>query len=191
MAQQGCAGRLLVALPALDDPNFERAVVLVLEHDDDGALGLVLNRPTTTPIDEVLHGWSALAAEPANLYGGGPVEPSAVVGLAVAHPRAGAGPGAAGAAGVAITGRIRTVDPTGDPGLLAGEVERARIFAGYAGWAPGQLEAELAQDAWLVVDAQSDDVVTEEPEELWHTVMGRQEGAARLMATFPDDPRLN
>lgn len=191
MAQPRCGGRLLVALPALDDPNFERAVVLVLEHDDDGALGLVLNRPTTTPIDEVLQGWSALAAKPANLYGGGPVEPSAVVGLAVARPRAGAGPGATGAAGVAITGRIRTVDPTGDPGLLAGEVERARIFAGYAGWAPGQLEAELAQDAWLVVDARSDDVVSEEPEELWHTVMGRQEGSAKLMATFPDDPRLN
>jgi putative transcriptional regulator len=177
-----------VALPALDDPNFERAVVLVLEHDDDGALGLALNRPTTTPIDEVLQGWSSLAAKPANLYGGGPVEPSAVVGLAVARPRAGLG---TGETGVAITGRIRTVDPTGDPGLLAGEVERARIFAGYAGWAPGQLEAELAQDAWLVVDAQPDDVVSEEPQELWHTVMGRQEGAARLMATFPDDPRLN
>lgn len=183
MAQPRCGGRLLVALPALDDPNFARAVVFVLEHDDDGALGLVLNRPTTTPIDEVLQGWSALAAQPANLYGGGPVEPQAVVGLAVARPRA--------QPGIGIIGRIRTVDPTGDPAVLAGEVERARIFAGYAGWAPGQLEAELAQDAWLVVDADPDDVVSEHPEELWHTVMGRQEGAARLMATFPDDPRLN
>lgn len=191
MAQLRCGGRLLVALPALDDPNFARAVVLVLEHDADGALGLVLNRPTTTPIDQVLQGWSALAAEPANLYGGGPVEPSAVVGLAVARARADAGTADTADGGVAIVGRIRTVDPTGDPGLLAGEVERARIFAGYAGWAPGQLESELAQDAWLVVDALADDVVSEHPEELWHTVMGRQEGATRLMATFPDDPRLN
>ena len=180
---EDCGGRLLVALPALDDPNFARAVVLVLEHDEDGALGLVLNRPTTTPIDEVLAGWSGLAAEPANLYGGGPVEPSAVVGLAVARPEA--------AAGIAIVGRIRTVDPTSDPALLAGEVERARIFAGYAGWAPGQLEDELAQDAWLVVDALPEDVVSSNPGDLWHAVMARQEGSTRLMATFPDDPRLN
>lgn len=183
MAHHWCSGRLLVALPALDDPNFARSVVLVLEHDEDGALGLVLNRPTTTPIGDVLHGWSALAAEPANLYGGGPVEPQAVVGLAVAHDGA--------TRGVAISGRIRTVDPTDDPALLAGEVEGARIFAGYAGWAPGQLEDELAQKAWLVVDATPDDVVCDHPEDLWHEVMGRQEGAARLMATFPDDPRLN
>lgn len=183
MVPRRCAGRLLVALPALDDPNFERSVVLVLEHDGDGALGLVLNRPTSTPIDQVLAGWSSLAAEPANLYGGGPVEPTAVVGLAIARPDA--------AHGVAITGRIRTVDPTSDPALLRGEVERARIFAGYAGWAPDQLEAELAQDAWLVVDALPDDVVSAAPDELWHAVMARQPGSARLMATFPDDPRLN
>lgn len=183
MADHWCSGRLLVALPALDDPNFARSVVLILEHDDEGALGLVLNRPTTTPIDEVLAGWSSLAAEPANLYGGGPVEPQAVVGLAVARDQT--------TVGVGIAGRIRTVDPTEDPALLAGEVERARIFAGYAGWAPGQLEAELDQDAWLVVDATPDDVVSEHPQELWHDVMARQEGSARLMATFPDDPRLN
>lgn len=183
MPHHWATGRLLVALPALDDPNFARSVVLVLEHDEEGALGLVLNRPTTTPIDEVLHGWSSLAAEPANLYGGGPVEPQAVVGLAVARGRA--------TPGVGITDRIRTVDPTDDPALLAGEVERARIFAGYSGWAPGQLEAELAQDAWLVVDAAPDDVVSARPEDLWHTVMGRQEGSAKLMGTFPDDPRLN
>ena len=183
MTGEWCTGRLLVALPVLDDPNFARSVVLVIEHDEDGALGLVLNRPTTTPIDEVLQGWSLLAAEPANLYGGGPVEPRAVVGLAVAGPQA--------TAGVAITGRIRTVDPTEDPVLLAGEVERARIFAGYAGWAPGQLEDELAQGAWLVVDAHTDDVVSDRPDELWRTVVARQPGSARLMADFPDDPRLN
>jgi putative transcriptional regulator len=178
-----CGGRLLVALPALDDPNFERSVVLILEHDEDGALGLVLNRPTTTPIDEVLEGWSALAAAPANLFGGGPVEPRAVVGLAVARPDAGSG--------ITIVGRIRTIDPTGDPSLLTGEVEGARIFAGYAGWGPGQLEDELAQGAWLVVDAEPNDVVSASPDALWHDVMGRQPGAASLMATYPDDPRLN
>lgn len=183
MSQAWCTGRLLVALPVLDDPNFARSVVFVIEHDEDGALGLVLNRPTSTPIEEILEGWSLLAAEPANLYGGGPVEPQAVVGLAIADERA--------TAGIAISGRIRTVDPTDDPLALSVEVERARIFAGYAGWAPGQLEDELAQQAWLVVDAEPEDVVSDRPDELWHTVMGRQPGAARLMATFPDDPRLN
>lgn len=176
-------GRLLVALPVLDDPNFARTVVFVLEHDDEGALGLVLNRPTTTPIGEVLEGWDDLAAAPARLYGGGPVEPQAVVGLAVARPTA--------SAGIGIVGQIRTVDPTGDPAMLAEEVERARIFAGYAGWSPGQLEDEVAEGAWLVVDAEPDDVVTDRPEELWQDVVARQGGSLRLLATFPDDPRLN
>lgn len=183
MARDWCSGRLLVALPVLEDPNFARSVVFILEHDADGALGLVLNRPTATPIDDVLAGWSLLAARPANLYGGGPVEPSAVVGLGVARSDA--------AVGIGITDQIRTVDPTGDPALLAGEIETARVFAGYAGWGPGQLEDELAQDAWLVVDADPQDIVTDDPDDLWHTVLARQSGSARLMASFPDDPRLN
>lgn len=179
-------GRLLVALPALEDPNFERSVVLVLEHDAEGALGVVLNRPTTTPLEEVLEGLEGLAAAPARVFGGGPVEPMAVVGLGVTRP----GPQLAGAP--AIVDRIVGIDPTDDPALLAAAYEGVRIFVGYAGWAPGQLEDELAEGAWLVVDAEPDDVVSDDPAGLWAAVLARQDDAStQLLASFPDDPRLN
>lgn len=176
-------GRLLVATPALVDPNFERTVVLVLDHDEDGALGIVLNRPTGTEVGDVLAGWEVVAAAPALVFGGGPVEPRAVVGLAVSRP--GMEPGHT------ITSRVRTVDPTGDPEALRVEVEGARIFAGYAGWAPGQLEDEIDQGAWAVVDAEPQDVVAPEPDTLWADVLARQPDQLRLLASFPDDPRLN
>jgi putative transcriptional regulator len=176
-------GRLLVALPALADPNFERTVVLVLEHDDDGALGIVLNRPTLTSVSDVLRGWETVVAAPTLVFGGGPVEPRAVVGLAIARP--GHEPRET------INDRIRTVDPTADPATVAGEVDGARLFAGYAGWAPGQLEDELEDGAWTVVDAHADDIVSTDPAALWSRVLGRQRGSLRLLASFPDDPALN
>ena len=178
------AGRLLVALPALADPNFERTVVFVLEHDEDGALGIVLNRPTVTSVGDVLADWVGVVASPTLVFGGGPVEPQAVVGLALARVDA-------DVAGQQGSGRIRTVDPNADPRDVAEEVEAARLFAGYAGWAPGQLEDELASDAWLVVDAQPTDVVDDEPAALWSRVLARQPGSIRLLASFPDDPALN
>lgn len=181
--QGSVAGRLLVAMPALADPNFERTVVLVLEHDDDGALGIVLNRPTLTAVADVLDGWNEVLAAPSMVFGGGPVEPQAVVGLALALP--GHEPRQV------IGGRIRTIDPTADPEDLAAEVEGARLFAGYAGWAPGQLEDELADEAWIVVDPLPSDVVATEPDELWSAVLARQSGSLRLVASFPDDPALN
>lgn len=177
------AGRLLVALPVLDDPNFARTVVLVLEHDGDGALGLVLNRPTLTTVDDVLDGWAGLVSAPTLVFGGGPVEPQAVIGLAL--PRPGREPPQT------IGGVVRTIDPTADPTDLAGEVTAARLFAGYAGWAPGQLEDELAEEAWAIVDLEPDDVVAEDPAGLWRRVLARQGGPLRLLASFPSDPRLN
>ncbi len=178
-----CDGKLLIAMPMLEDPNFERTVVLVLDHDDEGALGIVLNRPTGTEVGDVLDGWEVVAAAPAMVFGGGPVEPRAVVGLAVSRP--GMEPGHT------ITSRVRTVDPTGDPDELFAEVEGARIFAGYAGWGPGQLEEEIDQGAWVVVDARPQDVLAAAPETLWADVLARQPDQLRLLATFPDDPRLN
>jgi putative transcriptional regulator len=177
------AGRLLVALPALADPNFERTVVLVLDHDDEGALGLVLNRPTLTAVADVLTGWGSVVTAPTLVFGGGPVEPQAVVGLALARP--GHEPPET------IGGRIRTVDPTADPAQVATEVVGARLFAGYAGWAPGQLEDEIAEGAWTVVDAEPEDVVATDPERLWSAVLARQPGSLRLLASFPEDPALN
>jgi putative transcriptional regulator len=176
-------GRLLVALPALDDPNFERTVVLLLDHDEDGALGVVLNRASRVPIDEALEGWEELAARPPVVFGGGPVEPTAVVALGrtpVHVVPEGWEP---------LLERVRLVDVSVDP--VGAEVDEVRVFAGYAGWGPGQLEGEIEMGAWAAVDAEPDDVFTAEPDDLWARVLARQAGSLRLLATFPDDPSTN
>lgn len=178
-------GRLLVATPALDDPNFARAVVLVLDHDEDGALGVVLNRASEVTVEDTLPPWEHLVAYPAVLFGGGPVEPTAVVALGRAVA------GVAPDGWTPIVDRIRLVDLDDDPVLAASDLERVRLFAGYAGWAPGQLEEEIAQGAWFAVDASPDDVFTDDPDGLWQAVLRRQEGELALLATFPPDPSMN
>lgn len=191
------SGRLLVASPSLDDPNFERAVLLVLDHDEDGALGVVLNRASGVLVRDSLDHWSHLAADPPVVFGGGPVEPTAVVALGHAIPGAPLDPASdpdvalGGDGGTRILDRIRLVDLESDPVLAAGELHRVRVFAGYAGWAPDQLEDEIAADAWFVVDAEPDDVFTEHPAGLWHQVLRRQRGPLKLLATYPDDPSSN
>lgn len=178
-------GRLLVATPALEDPNFERVVILVLDHDEEGALGVVLNRASTVPVGDALARWVDLAASPPVVFGGGPVEPTAVVALGRA------------AAGVASDGwtpvldSVRLVDLDTDPALAAVDLDHVRVFAGYAGWAPGQLEDEILQGAWFTVDANPSDVFTDDPDGLWHAVLRRQNGDLQLLATFPADPSMN
>jgi putative transcriptional regulator len=177
------AGRLLVALPALDDPNFERTVVLLLDHDEEGALGVVLNRASEVPVHEALVDWARLAAEPAVVFGGGPVEPTAVVALGRTPVRVvpeGRQP---------LLDQVRLVDVSDDPG--SSEVDQVRVFAGYAGWGPGQLEGEIEMGAWAAIDAQPGDVFTDAPTQLWARVLGRQPGRLRLLASFPDDPSTN
>lgn len=180
-----CTGRLLVATPLLDDPTFHRAVVLVLDHDEDGALGVVLNRTSTIAVRDAAAPWTELVCEPPVVFGGGPVEPDAVVALGRTAARVGAD-----AAGV-IDQHVRLVDLSADPVLEQFELETVRLFAGYAGWAPGQLEGEVVQGAWFVVDAHPSDVFTSDPVALWHRVLRRQPGDLALLATFPDDPSLN
>jgi putative transcriptional regulator len=168
-------GKLLVALPVLRDENFDRTVLYMLEHTaDDGAVGVVLSRPSAMTVDEPLPRWMPLASPPAVLFIGGPVARSSVVGLAetVAHD-------------------IVAVDLEGDPADGPDKLLRLRIFAGYAGWAPGQLEDELSAGAWLVVDGGPDDVMSTEPEELWRDVLRRQGGRTAAVATFPEDPSWN
>lgn len=176
-------GRLLVAMPVLDDPNFARTVVLLLDHDDDGALGVVLNRKSSVVLGDTLASWVALAAEPRVVFGGGPVEPTAVVALGrmVADAPVDA----------AVVDRVRLVDLEANAAPGIGELERVRVFAGYAGWAPGQVEAEIAAGAWLAVDAEPGDVFTPTPEALWRDVLRRQPGRVRMMATYPEDPLAN
>jgi putative AlgH/UPF0301 family transcriptional regulator len=313
-------GRLLVATPVLADPNFDRAVVLLLDHDEEGSLGVVLNRPTPVDVSDILEPWAALTGEPGVVFQGGPVSLDAALGVAVVpsgrggradgrpdrapgvgrsagsdvaadagsdadagrperartadavegadatesaegpqspeSPGSGEGGGAegtraaggeasigngrsgrvadtAGAAGAADTadaadaawaeaaaeaaeaaaaeaadadtvidtdgplgwrrvhGAIGLVDLEAPPELLAAELGSLRIFAGYAGWGPGQLEKELSEGAWYVVESEPGDVSSPAPERLWRSVLRRQRSELALVATYPDDPSLN
>ncbi|GAA2063407.1 MULTISPECIES: YqgE/AlgH family protein [Streptomyces] len=177
-------GQLLVATPALSDPNFERSVVLMLDHDADGALGVVLNRPTPVGVSEVLEPWAELAGDPGVVFQGGPVALDAALALAVV-------PGTGPLGWRRVHGSIGLVDLEAPPQVLAAEVGSLRVFAGYAGWGPGQLEAELEEGAWYVVDSEPGDVSAPRPEGLWRAVLRRQHGRLALLATYPDDPSLN
>ena len=179
-------GKLIVSTPALTDPNFDRTVVLMLEHGSDGgSLGIVLNRPTATSIVEAVPDWAMLATAPAVIYLGGPVGIGTIIALARSRtddPPFGTEP---------ISDRLVAVDLATDPEPLAPAVSALRVWTGYAGWAPGQLEQEIAQDAWFVVDAADSDITTAEPNDLWRKVLSRQPGTLAWFANFPDDPAQN
>jgi len=165
---------LLVASPLLADPNFHRTVVLVLEHvEDDGAVGVVLNRPTEVLVHAALPDWDAVAAEPSVVFVGGPVAEGAAICLGRRR----------GAEGVEV------VDLELDPDDVA--AEEVRLFAGYAGWGPGQLEDEIEEGAWFVVDADPHDALSGDPEGLWARVLRRQRGRLRLFALYPPSPSVN
>jgi putative transcriptional regulator len=176
------AGRLIVATPSLRDPNFARTVVLLLESNEEGALGLVLNRPSRTSVAEVLPQWWPIASEPAVVFGGGPVSPSSAICLAAggAEPGTGYAPLRAG---------LGTVDLDRDPDEVS--VQALRVFAGYAGWGAGQLQGEIAEGAWYVLDARPDDAFSDDPAELWSRVLRREGGSLALVATCPIDPTMN
>jgi putative transcriptional regulator len=178
------SGRLLVASPMLGDPNFARTVVLMLAHNDDGALGLVLNRPSEVEVGAVLpEGWSEVAPQPQVLFVGGPVAPDSVIGLARV---AGEGEGY-----VPMSAGLATVDLERTPDSIGHGVSVSRIFAGHAGWGPGQLEGELMVPGWIVVDAEDGDAFTDDPDGLWRAVLGRQPGRLGWLANFPDSLMAN
>jgi putative transcriptional regulator len=185
MADLSLRGRLLVASPSLEDPNFHRSVVLLLEHDENGALGVILNRPSVTDVDVVLPDWAELAPSPGVVFAGGPVSPGAAIGLGRA-PEASAVDGWA-----PLFGHLGTVDLSRPPDDVPVAVEAVRVFAGYAGWGEGQLEGELDEGAWLVLDAEPGDVMSDNPADLWSDVLRRQEGTTAWLANFPPDPSLN
>ncbi|MGI8535947.1 MAG: YqgE/AlgH family protein [Mycobacteriales bacterium] len=185
------AGQLVVATPQLGDPNFARTVVLLLQADaHSGALGLVLNRPTGTEVGEVLPAWVDLAATPPAVFAGGPVQPTAAICLG--RGRAG---GVASGAFAALSGlpggSLGTVDLDVAPDDLRATVAEVRLFAGYAGWTSGQLEAEVAEGAWWVLDALPADAFAVQPELLWKQVLLRQGPPLAFAATYPEDPSLN
>ena len=178
-------GKLLVATPELEDPNFFRAVVLVLDHTDEGALGVVLNRPTAAALADPLPEWAPLAPEPAVVFVGGPVQPEAAIGIG---RRSGSGEPDGFAA---LFGELGTVDLERSPAAVAPPIDRVRVFAGYSGWGPGQLEGELAADGWFVVEVDRADPWSDAPTEMWRSVLRRQRGQLRVFADFPMDPQAN
>lgn len=184
-AERGLTGKLLIAEPMLEDPNFERSVVLLIEHGEEGALGVVLNRPTDIDVAAVLDGWGDLAADPPVLYVGGPVSQDSLVALGRRAP----GGGTEG--WTQVFDDLGAVDLHLEPAELAPQLAGIRVFVGYSGWGPLQLEDELAQDAWVVVDAAVDDVFAADPEEMWRAVLRRQGGKLARLANFPPHPSVN
>ena len=177
-------GLLLVANPAMGDENFDRTVVLLLEHSDEGALGLVLNRPTGTHVADPLPGWEPLAASPSVVFVGGPVSPESAICLA--RPRSEPFDG-----WTDLVGGLGALDLTRDPDEVGHDVDELRVFAGYAGWAPGQLEAEIDGGGWFVAAPEKADALTDDPDTLWRDVVRRQRGRVQLFADYPADPSTN
>lgn len=180
MNEDTLQGRLVVATPALADSNFAHAVVLLLEHSAEGAVGAIVNRPTETSLVTSMPEWASLAAEPTVLFLGGPVQPEAVIALARTY-----GPTADVEQ---ILPGVGVVDLSGDPTKIGAAIAGVRVFAGYAGWGAGQLEDEIAGGSWFVVDARPEDVFTDEPDAVWRGVLRRQGG---VFTTIPADPTAN
>lgn len=178
-------GRLLVAEPMLADPNFHRSVVYLIDHSEEGALGVVLNRPSEIPVGEVVPAWAAYVSAPPTVFIGGPVSPEAAICLGRCAFEV------ESALWSPLSDQLGVVDLNGDPLLAPAGITGLRIFAGYSGWSPGQLEAEMAMDGWFVLDAEPDDLFAETAEELWRRVLARQSGPVRRFASFPEDPSVN
>ncbi len=179
---ESLAGQLLLASPTLLDPNFQRTVVLIGVHNEDGAMGVVLNRPSTVTVGEAVPQLRDLG-ELDRVFVGGPVLSSSVVFLAeFSEPSL---------VGVLVLGRIGFPAPEVSVEQLTAGTERRRVFAGHAGWGRGQLDAELAGGDWITHPAQPQDVFTEDPDELWSEVLTRMGGSYALIARMPLDPSVN
>jgi putative transcriptional regulator len=176
-------GQLLIAGPALLDPNFWRTVVLVVEHSDDGAFGLVLNRVSETTVGEAVPDLDALVDADEPIYIGGPVQPSGVIVLGQFEDPDDAALLAFDEVGVLATGSSMLESSAG--------LRTSRAFVGHAGWGPGQLDSELDRGDWIVEPAQFDDTFSQDPPQLWSAVLARKGGSYALLARMPPDPSLN
>ena len=183
-----CPGALLVAMPSLTDPTFAGSVVYVLDHSESGTVGVVLGRPSQVEIRDVLGGWSDLAVEPGVFHVGGPCETDTALCLGTA-----VGPVGDGDDGLRrVVGDVYLVDLDSDPDEIATELTGLRVFAGYAGWSPGQLATEIAEGAWACVPGSEADVLCPAGgPALWRRVMGRQTGRLAVLSTAPADPTAN
>ncbi|MEX2446345.1 MAG: YqgE/AlgH family protein [Dehalococcoidia bacterium] len=182
---ESLAGRLLVATPLLEDPSFARTVVLVCTHTAEGALGVVLNRPLEEPVAAHLPDWTPRLTGPPVFFGGGPVQPSTV--LALGRDRT----GMAAPWWTRVTAEVGLLDLDWAPADLSDSLDAVRLFAGHAGWGGGQLDHEIAQEAWFVLDATPDDPFVADPGDLWRHVLRRQRGMLSMFATYPRDLSAN
>jgi putative transcriptional regulator len=155
----------------MGDPTFHRTVIFMLEHTAGGALGLVLNKPTSHDLPDSLKNWKSRLSEPTRIFRGGPVQPDGIIALGRAYEHSAVTP-------------IDLLDSSQ-------ELFSLRLFHGYSGWGPGQLDAELSEHSWIVVPAQTDDPFTREPDDLWRAVLDRQGGELAWLAAAPDDISVN
>ncbi len=163
-------GRLLIATPNIGDSIFSRSVVLLLDHGDEGSAGVILNHPTNLTVEELDLGLDDAVSQPAVVFDGGPVERHGLLGV--------------------------TRDADGSPrpadlDLEVADLVPLRLFAGYAGWAPGQLDGEIEDDAWWVVDRADVDVLDGDPADLWFRLVARFDDRRSWLRTVPDDPAVN
>jgi putative transcriptional regulator len=175
-------GKLLIASPTMVDPNFARTVVFITEHNAEGAMGIVLNRPSDTSVESVVPELAEIGGgEP--IYVGGPVQPEALVLLAEFSNLE--------AAAWIVVADVGLASADVDLDELAGSVRRGRVYAGYSGWGPGQLEGEMDVDSWIVEPPLPTELFPEDPMKLWSDVLARKGGQYSLIARMPSDPSLN
>ena len=174
---------MLVAGPELLDPNFRRSVLLVGEHGDEGAMGVILNRPSPVSVADAVPPLAELVDDAELVHVGGPVQPQAIVVLGEFRD-----PDEAAAL---VLGSIGFLPAEIESAADVGSLERARVFAGYAGWGPGQLESEIAEESWIIGEAIADDVFTDDAEGLWSEVLRRKGGPFAVLALMPPDPSSN
>lgn len=177
---------MLVAAPALGDPDFFRTVVFLIEHDDTGTVGVIINRPSRTPVGQILPEWQDVMSEPSVVFNGGPVQRDGALGLGRLTGSSDAGTGLR-----AVSGGLALVDLDADAAQVSVGAQHLRVFAGHAGWSVGQLEAEIVDGGWYVVAGGLDDVFSERPGGLWKTVLRRQPTPLSLLSTYPVDVGLN
>jgi putative transcriptional regulator len=181
--EESLAGQLLLASPALRDPNFSRTVVLIGVHSQEGAMGVVLNRPSAVTVSQAVPQLESAVDESEPVYLGGPVQPGSIVFLAEFLDPA--------PAGLLVLGRIGFPAPDAGIDELTEATGRRRVFAGYAGWGEGQLDTEVEQGDWIAQAALPEDVFTDAPEQLWSAALKRKGGGYALLARMPADPSVN
>ncbi len=175
-------GQLLIAGPTLLDPNFQRTVVLIVEHSPEGALGLVLNRASESTVGDVVPELEGLVDADSRVFLGGPVQPSGLIVLGRFEE-----PGESALLSFEDVGILRTDrSPEDQPSLL-----EARSFAGHSGWGPGQLDYEVERGDWILEPATLQDAFSQDPEQLWSDVLARKGGSYALVARMPLDPSVN